>query len=47
MITYEVRCATCGRVYPVYISDPSKAPMCCGHKMDAMAVEVEDQYETV
>lgn len=41
MIKFELRCASCGRTFPVYVSDPSKAPVCCGQKMDALPVEVE------
>ena len=43
MTKYEVRCSVCGRPFPVLVTDPSKAPVCCGQTMDAQAVEVEDE----
>lgn len=43
MIKYELRCSSCGRGYPILVTDPSKAPVCkwCNIKMDAFPVEEE------
>jgi hypothetical protein len=43
MIKYEAKCSKCGRVYPVLLTDPSKAPVCHG-KMDTFPVDNE-QYQ--
>lgn len=43
MIKYELSCSSCGYTYPVYVADPSSAPVCkvCKVRLDASPVEVE------
>jgi hypothetical protein len=47
MIKYEAKCSNCGRVYPVLLTDPSKAPRCCNQKMDALAVDTEEYHAKI